>query len=75
MNWIKEEYFKYLSNKILVKVDDLTENELKLISFGFELFNEKLDDIKLLNDEVKRLNIELSNLKAMRDDSDYSDYS
>jgi uncharacterized small protein (DUF1192 family) len=75
MNWIKEEYFKYVSNKILVKVDDLTENELKLISFGFELFNEKLDDIKLLNDEIKRLNIELSNLKAMRDDSDYSDYS
>lgn len=74
MNWIKEHYFKYLSNKILVKADDLTENELKLISFGFELFNEKLDEINLLNDEIKRLNIELSNLKAMRDDSDYSDY-
>ncbi len=75
MNWLKEEYFKYLANKLLVKVDDLTENELKLISFSFELFNEKFDEIKILNDEIKRLNNELSNLKAMRDDADYSDYS
>jgi predicted nucleotidyltransferase len=32
----------------------------------------ELDDIKILNDELKRVNIELINLKSMLDDSDYN---
>jgi hypothetical protein len=46
---------------------------LKLINESFELFDEKLDDIRMLNDELKRVNIELINLKAMHDDSE-NDY-
>jgi hypothetical protein len=34
---------------------------------------EKLEDIKILNDEIKRLSIENANLKAYNDDKDYGD--
>jgi hypothetical protein len=73
MESLKDKYIKLLSNKITVSIEDLTNNELKLITESFELFKEKLDDIKILNDELKRLNIELINLKSMRDDSE-NDY-
>ena len=73
MESLKDKYIKLLSSKITVSVDDLSDNELKLITESFELFDEKLDDIKILNDELKRVNIELMNLKAMRDDSE-NDY-
>jgi len=73
MESLKERYVKLLASKIIVSVDDLTDNESKLIDESFELFNEKLEDIEILKEEVKRLSIELANLKAMQDDSD-NDY-
>jgi hypothetical protein len=75
MESLKDKYIKLLSSKITVSVDDLTDNELKLITESFELFDEKLDDIRILKDELKRVSIELANLKAMHDDSenDYED--
>jgi hypothetical protein len=73
MESLKDKYIKLLSSKITVSVDDLTDNELKLINESFELFSEKLEDIKILQDELKRVNIELINLKAMHDDSE-NDY-
>jgi hypothetical protein len=72
MESLRDKYIKLLSNKITVSIEDLTNNELKLITESFELFKEKLDDIKILNDELKRVNIELINLKSMLDDSDYN---
>jgi plasmid replication initiation protein len=68
---LKDEYVKVMANHILVTVDDLTPNERKLIDESFTLFKSKLEDIKILNDEVKRLSIELANLKSMQDDKDY----
>jgi hypothetical protein len=73
MESLKDKYIKLLADKITVSVDDLTDNELKLISESYELFSEKLDDIRLLNDQIKRISVELANLKAMHDDSD-NDY-
>jgi hypothetical protein len=75
MESLKDKYVKLLAGIITVSVDDLTDNELKLINESFELFSEKLDDIRILNDELKRISIELANLKAMGDDSenDYDD--
>ena len=64
---------KLLASRIIVSVDDLTDNELKLIEESFELFSEKLDEIQVLNEEIKRISIELANLKAMQDDSE-NDY-
>jgi hypothetical protein len=64
---IKEQYYQIMADKITVSLDDLNDNEKILIESGYQLFVEKLDDIKLLNDDIKRLTIELLNLKAMRD--------
>ena len=73
MESLKEKYIKLLASKITVSVVDLTDNEMTLIKESFEMFCEKLEDIKILNDELKRVTIELANLKAMLDDSD-NDY-
>ena len=70
MELLKDKYVKLLASKITVSIDDLTDNELKLINESFELFSEKLEDIQILKDEVKRASVELANLKAMQDDSD-----
>ena len=55
MESLKNKYIKLLAGKITVSVDDLTENELSLITESFELFSEKLDDIKILNDELNKV--------------------
>jgi hypothetical protein len=66
---LKEKYIKLLSSKISISKEDLTDNELTLINESFELFQEKIDEIKIISDDLKRVNIELVNLKSMNDDS------
>ena len=66
---LKKEYTKLLITSISVSLEDLTDNEKTLIEKSFELFEEKRDDLKIANDEVKRLSIELANHKAMHEDS------
>ena len=68
---LKDQFTKHLAEKILVKVEDLSENEKALIEHSFALFIDKMEDIKTLNDELKRLTTELLNLKSMHDDRDY----
>jgi hypothetical protein len=70
---LKEQYYDLVTNRILVSKDDLTENEIGIIEFGFGLMEEKLEDIKILKDDIKRLSIENANLKAYNDDKDYGD--
>lgn len=65
---LKERYFEMMSNKISVSIEDLTDNEKTLIGAGFDLFSEKLEDIKILDDENKRISIELANLKSFNED-------
>jgi hypothetical protein len=66
---LKKEYTKLLITSISVSLEDLTDNEKTLIEKSFELFEEKRDDLKIANDEVKRLSIELANHKAMNEDN------
>ena len=70
---LKGQYYDLVTNRILVSKDDLTENEIGIIEFGFELMKDKLDNIKILKDDIKRLSIENANLKAYNDDKDYGD--
>lgn len=51
--------------------EELTENEKTILEIGYGMFQEKLDDMKLLQDEIVRLSIENANLKAYNDDRDY----
>ena len=57
-----------MGDKILLSQEDLTINEKTLIEFSYFLFTEKLEEIKLLNDENRRISIELSNLKTYLED-------
>jgi len=70
---LKEQYYDLVTNRILVSKDNLTENEIGIIELGFGLMEEKLEDIKILKDDIKRLSIENANLKAYNDDKDYGD--
>lgn len=59
-----------MADKISVSIEDLTNTEVTLIDAGFTILEEKLEDLKLLNDEIRRLSIELANLKIYTEDLD-----
>jgi hypothetical protein len=65
---LKERYIEMMSNKISLNIEDLTDNEMSIIEYGYTLFSEKLEDIKILEDENRRISIELANIKSYRDD-------
>ena len=67
---LKEKFTEMMVNRICVSLEDLTDNEKTLIESAYETFKEKLEDIKILEDENRRISIELANLKAYNDDSD-----
>lgn len=71
---LKEQYLDLVIDRITVSKEDLTEVEEQIINIGYELLSEKLNDIKILNDEIKRISLELANLKAYQDDTDYTDW-
>lgn len=68
---LKERYRELILSKVLIKEEDLTEEESLIIDVTYELFEEKLGDMKILQDEINRLSLELANLKASNDNSDY----
>ena len=59
-----------MCNILSLSEDDLTDNERILIEHGFRLFNEKMEDIQILNDENRRISIELANMKSYLEDFD-----
>ena len=59
-----------MCNILSLSEDDLTDNERILIEQGFRLFNEKMEDIQILNDENRRISIELANMKSYLEDFD-----
>lgn len=74
---LKEQYeelilFKlFPDRKIEFIKEELTGNEKKIIEFTYELFQEKLDDMKILKDEITRISVENANLKSFNDNKDY----
>ncbi len=66
-----DNYKKIVADKICVSIDDLTDVESKIIEECFDIFKARLEDIKILEDENKRISIELSNLKAYSNNKDY----
>ena len=52
---LKEQYIEMMANKISVSIEDLTENEKNIIEAGYQLFSEKMEDIKILNGENRRI--------------------
>jgi hypothetical protein len=67
-SYLKKEYTKMMADKITISIEDLSNTEVALIDAGFTILEEKLEDIKLLNDEIRRFSIELANLKIYMED-------
>lgn len=62
---LEDQYRKIMADHITVSVEDLTHNETLIVNKGWAMFKDKLDDIKIANDEIYRITIESANLKAM----------
>lgn len=71
MGYLKEQYIKAVADKISICKEDLNETELQIIDACFNIFNDRLEDIKALREDNNRLSIENANLIAFRDDKDY----
>jgi len=70
---LREEYKKSIADKLSISVEDLTKTELEIINHCFDIFQDRLEDLKILTDENKRLTIENANLKAYNDNKDYGE--
>lgn len=70
---LKDQYYDLVTGRITVSKEDLTKTEIEIIELGFDLMEEKLEDIKILKDNIKRLSIENANLKSYNDDKDYGE--
>jgi hypothetical protein len=75
----KEQYDELILNEVFPdrKIDfikeELTDNENSIINVAYNLFKEKLEDIKILQDEITRISVENANLKSYNDDRDYDE--
>ena len=75
----KEQYEELILNEVFPdrKIDfikeELTDNENSIINVAYNLFKEKLEDIKILQDEITRLSVENANLKSYNDNRDYDE--
>jgi hypothetical protein len=75
----KEQYEELILNEVFPdrKIDfikeELTDNENSIINVAYNLFKEKLEDIKILQDEITRISVENANLKSYNDDRDYDE--
>ncbi len=75
MKSFKEQYRQLICDEIYGTNTNynelLKEEEIEIIDKCFFLYREKIEEIKILNDEVKRLSIENLNLKSYNDNSNY----
>ena len=75
----KEQYEELILNEVFPdrKIDfikeELTDNENSIINVAYNLFKEKLEDIKILEDEITRISVENANLKSYNDNRDYDE--
>ena len=53
--------------------EELTNNEKTIIAVTYNRFKEKLEDIKILEDEITRISVENANLKSYNDNKDYDE--
>ena len=70
-NVMRKEYNTRICERLSIIYDDLTPTELQIMELSFDIIESKLDDIKLLREELYMKNIEIRNLKSYNDNRDY----
>ena len=68
---LREKYFDLVTSKLSISKEDLTETEETIIDIGYNLLIEKLDDIEILQKELRRVSLDLANMKAYKDNKNY----
>lgn len=68
---LKGKFVQLITDKLCIVKEDLTHNEESIINISFALLKEKLEDLKLANETIHRLEIENKNLKSYNDNTDY----
>lgn len=71
---LKQQFVKKMADHITVSVEDLNATELAIMDKAFDIIQDSLEECKTQSDEVKRLSLELANLKSMYDDTDYDQW-
>ncbi len=65
---MRPEYIKYISDKIQIPIEELTYTEMEIINVTFDLYREKMDDIRMLNHDIKKLQKAYIDLKRSTND-------
>jgi len=71
MSQMRKEYNSRVCERLTIIYDDLQPTELQIMDISFDIIEAKLEEIKLLRDELYQKNIEIRNLKAFNDDGEY----
>lgn len=71
---LKQQFVKKMADHITISVEDLNATELAIMDKAFDIIQDSLEECKTQSDEVKRLSLELANLKSMYDDTDYDQW-
>lgn len=71
---LKQQFVKKMADHITISVEDLNATELAIMDKAFDIIQDSLEECKTQADEVKRLSLELANIKSMRDDTDYDQW-
>lgn len=71
---LKQQFIKKMADHITVVIEDLNATELAIMDKAFDIIQDSLEECKAQSDEVKRLSLELANLKSMYDDTDYDQW-
>lgn len=74
MDVLREDYISAVADRVTISVEDLTKTELELVNASFDIFRDRLSDMKELQDQNKRLSIELANLRAYNDTRGEDEY-
>lgn len=69
MDTLRDDYIQAVTDRVTVSVEDLSRSELELVNASFDIFRDRLSDMKELQDQNKRLSLELANLRAYHDTS------
>lgn len=70
---LRDKYIKTIADKVCISVEDLTASEIEIINATFDVFQDRLEDIKTLTEDNKRLTITVANLKSYNDNNDYGE--
>jgi hypothetical protein len=54
--------------KVFISKEDLTETEKEILKYSYDIFISRIEDLKVSENDVKRLNKQVLNLKILNEE-------